>query len=134
MTARHAGGTPLVKVKRARRHGAGKGTSVATDLDRIRTVGTVDLVEPETDQRTRPAAPRRAGEEDGLGCLETGRGNLPLDTIDVEAAVTGLASSIRLTQGFHNPYDEPLEATYIFPLPPRAAVTGLRMEAADRAV
>ncbi len=79
-------------------------------------------------------APSRPSEDDGLGCLHTERGNLPLEMIDVRAAITGLASSIQLTQGFHNPYDEPLEATYIFPLPPRAAVTALRMEADGRVV
>ncbi|MCT2586676.1 VIT and VWA domain-containing protein [Actinophytocola gossypii] len=73
--------------------------------------------------------PARPAEDDGVGCLRTDEGNLPLDTIDVRAAITGLASSIELTQGFHNPHDRPLEATYIFPLPPRAAVTALRMEA-----
>ncbi|WP_420801738.1 VIT domain-containing protein [Pseudofrankia asymbiotica] len=92
----------------------------------------VDLVEPEPPAQA--DAPRRDNEEDGLGCLRTGRGNLPLDAVDVQAAVTGLASSITLSQGFHNPYDEPLEATYIFPLPPRAAVTALRMEADGRVV
>lgn len=80
-----------------------------------------------------PEAPGRPS-EDGLGCLSTSRGNLPLDLIDVRAAITGLATSIEVTQGFRNPYDEPLEATYIFPLPPRAAVTALRMEADGRVI
>ncbi|MFC5750613.1 VIT domain-containing protein [Actinomadura rugatobispora] len=70
----------------------------------------------------------------GLGALSTGRGNLPLDSVDVHASITGLAAGIEVVQGFHNPYDVPLEATYIFPLPDRAAVTALRMEAADRVV
>ncbi|HEY7598180.1 MAG TPA: VIT domain-containing protein [Actinophytocola sp.] len=81
-----------------------------------------------------PEAPSRPTEDDGVGCLRTSRGNLPLELIDVRAAITGLASSIQLTQGFQNPYDEPLEATYVFPLPPRAAVTALRMEADGRVV
>src|SRR3954453_19949914 len=70
----------------------------------------------------------------GLGCLRTARGNLPLDRLDVRAAVTGLVSRVELTQDFLNVHDEPLEATYVFPLPDRAAVTGLRMVAADRVV
>ena len=113
---------------------------MSTDLDRIRTVGTVELVEPAAappgppGEPEPPGAPSDQGENDGLGCLRTGRGNLPLDTVDVDAAITGLASTIQLTQGFRNPYDEPLEATYIFPLPPRAAVTALRMEADGRVV
>jgi Ca-activated chloride channel homolog len=76
----------------------------------------------------------RPTDDDGLGCLRTTRGNLPLESIDVRARLTGLASHTELTQGFHNTYDEPLEATYVFPLPPRAAVTALRMEADGRVV
>lgn len=72
--------------------------------------------------------------EAGLGALHTGRGNLPLDQLDVRAHLTGLAGAVRLTQGFTNPYDEPLEATYIFPLPDRFAVTGMTMTAGDRTV
>jgi Ca-activated chloride channel family protein len=76
----------------------------------------------------------RAAEDSGLGCLRTERGNLPLTEIDVQATVTGLASRIQVTQAFHNPFPAPLEATYIFPLPARAAVTAMRMEADGRTV
>ncbi|MBX6390182.1 MAG: VWA domain-containing protein, partial [Frankia sp.] len=102
-------------------------------IDRVELIGpgpAVTTAGPLPD----PAPPAQPPEEDGLGCLRTARGNLPLAAIDVAATITGLASTTRLTQGFHNPYDEPLEATYIFPLPPRAAVTALRMEADDRVV
>ncbi|MFI0352321.1 VIT domain-containing protein [Actinomadura sp. 9N407] len=75
-----------------------------------------------------------APDEGGLGALTTGRGNLPLDSVGVRATISGLAAAIEVEQGFRNPYDEPLEATYIFPLPDRAAVTALRMEAADRVI
>ncbi|MBX6357244.1 MAG: VWA domain-containing protein [Micromonosporaceae bacterium] len=70
----------------------------------------------------------------GLGALRTERGNLPLELVDVQARLTGLAGAVRLTQGFTNPYDQPLEATYVFPLPDRFAVTGMTMTAADRTV
>ncbi|XRQ06549.1 VIT domain-containing protein [Actinomadura welshii] len=70
----------------------------------------------------------------GIGALTTDRGNLPLDSVDVHASITGQAAGIELVQGFRNPFDVPLEATYIFPLPDRAAVTALRMEAADRVI
>jgi Ca-activated chloride channel family protein len=76
----------------------------------------------------------RPTEDDGLGCLRTKRGNLPLESIDVRTRITGLASQTELTQGFRNTHDEPLEATYVFPLPPRAAVTAMRMEADGRVV
>ncbi|GAA4699654.1 VIT domain-containing protein [Phytohabitans rumicis] len=75
----------------------------------------------------------RAGES-GLGALRTERGNLPLDRLDVRADITGLVGRIELTQDFLNVHDQALEATYVFPLPDRAAVTGMRMVAADRVV
>jgi Ca-activated chloride channel homolog len=70
----------------------------------------------------------------GVGTLRTARGNLPLETLTLTAGITGLFARTELVQGFHNPHDVPLEATYVFPLPDRAAVTGLRMTADDRVV
>jgi hypothetical protein len=52
----------------------------------------------------------------------------------VKADVTGLVYRVELTQRFVNTHPQPLEATYVFPLPDRAAVTGMRMIAADRVV
>jgi Ca-activated chloride channel family protein len=70
----------------------------------------------------------------GLGTLATSRGNLPLDAVDVQAAIAGTCAQVELAQMFRNPFDVPLEATYIFPLPDRAAVTRLRMECAGHVV
>jgi Ca-activated chloride channel family protein len=78
--------------------------------------------------------PITVDEEAGLGCLTTDRGNLPLTDIDIDAHVTGLLHTTRVRQTFTNPHDEPLEATYIFPLPDRAAVTAFRMTVGDRVV
>ena len=70
----------------------------------------------------------------GFGALVTSRGNLPLDAVDVRAAIAGLSASVELTQEFRNPFDTALEATYVFPLPSRAAVTAMRMECAGHVV
>src|SRR5690349_11310738 len=78
--------------------------------------------------------PRPADREDGLGALATDRGNLPLESVDAAVQITGLVGRVELTQGFHNPYDVPLEATYIFPLPDRAAVTAMTLTAADHTI
>ena len=72
--------------------------------------------------------------EAGFGALHTERGNLPLTSLDIAAEVTGPAVRTELTQEFRNPFDEPLEATYIFPLPDRAAVTALSLRADGRTV
>ncbi|GII53836.1 hypothetical protein Pth03_22250 [Planotetraspora thailandica] len=70
----------------------------------------------------------------GLGALETAQGNLPLESVDISARITGLSAGVQVVQGFRNPFDVSLEATYVFPLPPRAAVTAFRMEADDRVI
>ncbi|MFB4287006.1 VIT domain-containing protein [Nonomuraea sp. ATR24] len=70
----------------------------------------------------------------GIGALRTARGNLPLESVDVSAEVSGLVAGVKVAQGFRNPFDVTLEATYVFPLPDRAAVTAFRMEADDRVV
>ncbi|WP_156687455.1 DUF4349 domain-containing protein [Mycobacterium sp. Marseille-P9652] len=75
-----------------------------------------------------------AGDEAGVGALHTDRGNLPLERLDVRADITGLTSQVELTQTFRNGFDVPLEATYVFPLPDRGAVTGMRMIADGRVV
>jgi hypothetical protein len=51
---------------------------------------TTDIAPLETDC---PAAP-----DAGLGALATSRGNLPLDTVDVHAAIAGTSASVVLTQ------------------------------------
>jgi Ca-activated chloride channel family protein len=76
----------------------------------------------------------QAGGEPGVGTIATERGNLPLQAIDVDAALTGLVARVALTQTFGNRFDQPLEASYIFPLPDRAAVTEFRMEVGERLV
>ncbi|MCA2213993.1 VIT domain-containing protein [Jidongwangia harbinensis] len=70
----------------------------------------------------------------GFGALHTDRGNLPLDRLDVRAHITGLVARTVVTAEFVNVHDTALEATYIFPLPDRAAVVGMTMTADGRTV
>src|SRR5688572_21948101 len=70
----------------------------------------------------------------GFGALETARGRLPLAALDVEARVTGLEVATEIRQTFVNHTGEAIEATYIFPLPDRAAVHRFRMEVSGRIV
>jgi Ca-activated chloride channel family protein len=85
-----------------------------------------------TDEEVRRSSP--ADEESGFGALNTGRGPLPLQAMDVETRIDGLLARTELRQTFVNTLGEPLEATYIFPLPDRAAVMRFRMEVAGRVV
>jgi len=70
----------------------------------------------------------------GLGALHTDRGNLPLDRLDVRARISGLVARTTVTTEFVNAHDTALEATYVFPLPDRAAVTAMTMTAGGRTV
>lgn len=92
------------------------------------TVRITSMADAESD---RVAAP---DDEAGLGALSTERGNLPLERIDVRAEITGLTSRVELTQDFVNSFDVPLEASYVFPLPDRGAVTRMKMTADGRVV
>ncbi|HEX9259221.1 MAG TPA: VIT domain-containing protein, partial [Acidimicrobiales bacterium] len=62
----------------------------------------------------------------GVACVVT--------HVTVVAEVTALDASIRLTQGFTNPLDRPIEAVYVFPLPPLAAVTAMTATLGARTV
>ena len=70
----------------------------------------------------------------GFGALETSRGCLPLVAMDVTSNVSGLWSRTRITQTYCNTTDGPIEATYIFPLPDRAAVHSCVLYIGERRV
>ena len=70
----------------------------------------------------------------GFGALQTARGLLPLVAMEIEARVAGVIASIDVAQTFVNTTGTAIEATYIFPLPDRAAVHRFRMEVAGRVI
>ena len=70
----------------------------------------------------------------GFGALETSRGCLPLVAMDVTSEVSGLWSRTRVIQTYSNTTDGPIEATYIFPLPDRAAVHSCVLQIGERRV
>src|SRR5262245_57559528 len=86
------------------------------------------------DDEMRRFQPAEEDGEAGFGALTTERGCLPLKALDVQARLDGLIARVTLTQTFVNVHAEALEATYIFPLPDRAAVTRFRMEVSGRVV
>jgi Ca-activated chloride channel homolog len=61
------------------------------------------------------------------GHLLSPNGHLPLKAMAIKATITGLLYQTTVTQTYCNQHDAHLEATYIFPLPPRAAVAGYTM-------
>ncbi len=59
---------------------------------------------------------------------------LPLKHTDVKAAISGYIAAVDVTQQFHNPYDEKIEAVYVFPLPQNAAINEFIMTIGDRRI
>jgi Ca-activated chloride channel family protein len=59
---------------------------------------------------------------------------LPLVNTSVRGEIEGFVAHIRVTQTFVNPYDDFIEATYVFPLPQTAAVNGMVMHLKNRDV
>lgn len=79
-----------------------------------------------------PTSP--ASEHSGFGTLECSQGRLPLVAMDVRASITDLTAATTIRQTYCNSLSEAIEATYIFPLPDRAAVTHFKMHVADRTI
>lgn len=58
----------------------------------------------------------------------------PLKHTDVQAKIAGNVSRVEVTQTFENPFTEPLEAIYVFPLPDEAAVDDMEIKIGDRLI
>ena len=58
----------------------------------------------------------------------------PLKHTDVEAEISGFIARVTVTQTFHNPLDEKIEAVYVFPLPHKAAVDDMTMVIGERRI
>jgi len=55
----------------------------------------------------------------------------PLKHTGVQAKIAGNISRVEVIQSFENPFDLPLEAVYVFPLPEDAAVDDMEIKIAD---
>ncbi|MDF5707121.1 MAG: VIT domain-containing protein [Nostoc sp. S4] len=58
----------------------------------------------------------------------------PLKHTEVLAKVAGNLSRVEVIQSFENPFTQPLEAIYIFPLPDEAAVDNMEIKIGDRTI
>lgn len=59
---------------------------------------------------------------------------LPLKHTDVKGQISGYIATVDVTQKFHNPYNEKIEAVYVFPLPQNAAVNEFIMIIGERKI
>ncbi|VXD14649.1 Vault protein inter-alpha-trypsin [Planktothrix serta PCC 8927] len=58
----------------------------------------------------------------------------PLKQTQVNAKISGNVSQVEVSQTFENPFKEPLEAIYVFPLPDQAAVDQMVIKIGDRTI
>ena len=72
--------------------------------------------------------------ETAIGELKAGAYTFPLQEVDVKGEVQGLLYSARITQKFRNERNERMEAVYVFPLPPKAAVHGFKLKVGERVI
>ncbi len=59
---------------------------------------------------------------------------LPLKHTDVKGQISGYIATVEVTQQFSNPYNEKIEAVYVFPLPQNAAVNEFIMIIGERKI
>ena len=58
----------------------------------------------------------------------------PLKRTEVQAKIAGNISRVEVIQQFENPFSEPLEAVYVFPLPDEAAVDDMEIKIGSRTI
>ena len=75
--------------------------------------------------------PRRT--QDDSGAIATAI-MFPLRHTDVQTKVSGMSAMYTVTQTFENPYDEPLDAVYVFPLGDEAAITSYAIVIGERTI
>lgn len=61
-------------------------------------------------------------------------GDFPLRHTEVDAEISGYLARTDVTQEYINPFHEPIEAIYVFPLPSMAAIHDFVMEVAGRKI
>src|SRR5499426_2620140 len=101
------------------------------------TVATAFVaLSPATNSGVVEAAPGKVtqGALQVMGSDGQPRAECPLKHTDVKAEVSGQLARVTVTQEFHNPFREKIEAVYVFPLPQSAAVDDMTMIVGDRTV
>lgn len=83
---------------------------------------------------TVPVAARAEGVLQAVGPNGEARGTFPLTRTDVQGEISGQVVSVRVDQTFRNTFSERIEAVYVFPLPPGAAVDEMEMRIGARVV
>jgi Ca-activated chloride channel family protein len=98
----------------------------------MRRVAFEETAPDGTETATDAAEP--APEAEAAAAADEPEEDLPLAHTEVEASISGIVARVVVTQSFRNPYDRPIEAVYMFPLPQDAAVDDMEMHIGERVV
>jgi Ca-activated chloride channel family protein len=79
----------------------------------------------------RLAEPRKTKDDAGASVTAIA---FPLRHTDVQTKVSGMSAMYTVTQTFENPYDEAIDAVYVFPLGDEAAVTSYAIVIGERTI
>jgi Ca-activated chloride channel homolog len=104
----------------------------------VRTIGSLLVAAVVLWCMSQPCWAKVAGPGQGmLNIIEpdgTSSTGCPLEHTSVKAEISGFVSRVTVTQVFHNPRQDKIEAIYTFPLPGDAAVDDMLMKVGDRVV
>lgn len=118
------------------------GRQVVSARDRKMAAELLNVSEDEIWVIARPEMQAVPVDEDSPGCgamlAKLGKEEkeipLPLKHTDVKGQISGYIATVEVTQQFHNPYDEKIEAVYVFPLPQNAAINEFIMTIGERRI
>jgi Ca-activated chloride channel family protein len=87
-------------------------------------------------QTESPAAvdPNQATSGDLFWLSDSGAVALPMTSVEIDLRVSGVVVDGTLKQRFANPTNETIEALYVFPLPPDAAVYAMELRIGERRI
>nr|MDQ3370050.1 VIT and VWA domain-containing protein [Myxococcota bacterium] len=106
------------------------GPAVSVSIEITDNFAAMDEV-PVGGGELRFAEPRIALDDSGAAVRAIA---FPLRHTDVRARVAGMSAIYTIEQTFENPYDEAIDAVYVFPLGDEAAVTGYEIVIGERTV
>ena len=106
------------------------GTSVDVQIEVTDNYAAMEEV-PVGGGELRLVAPRPMKDDSGASVTAIA---FPLRHTDVRTKVSGMSAIYTVTQTFENPYDEPIDAVYVFPLGDEAAVTDYAIVIGERTI
>ncbi|NMC69901.1 MAG: VWA domain-containing protein [Myxococcales bacterium] len=113
--------------------GGGAGTALGGAADELWVIARAtfpdESVEPDEERPGTGALMARRE-----GAAEGDEVPMPLRHTEVDAAISGYVARVSVVQQYQNPFDEKIEAVYVFPLPSNSAVNEFVMTVGERKI